>query len=331
MMANSIHVSILEKGVEYWNLWRLQNPKISPDLSGIVLSETKTYLNEIDKKYEKKDFQGIDFSNTDFSRSILRGINLNNANLENSLFYRADLRKANMQYVNLKNAKLNLTNLTLVDLTQAIFYKTLFWETIISRTNLSDAIGLEFSKHGGPSIIDHRTFKKSKKISSHFLKGIGLPDNLIQFYKHKSTNKHSYQSCFISYSSNDEIFVNKLYNALQKNGIRCWFAPENLNVGDKYRETIENAITSYDKVIIVLSKDSILSGWVEDEIEATMEKEYLNKTVVTLPISIDESYLNSNISWVKKIKRTRHVQNFDNWLNQKEFNNSVKKLLKGLH
>ena len=32
-MASEEHLAILNKGVDFWNAWRLENPKVTPDLS----------------------------------------------------------------------------------------------------------------------------------------------------------------------------------------------------------------------------------------------------------------------------------------------------------
>ena len=74
----------------------------------------------------------------------------------------------------------------------------------------------------------------------------------------------------------------------------------------------------------------MISGWVEDEIEIVMEKEYSRKKIMILPISIDSSYYNTSIPWVKKLKRTRHIGDFSDWLVQKSFNASIRKILNAL-
>ena len=51
----------------------------------------------------------------------------------------------------------------------------------------------------------------------------------------------------------------------------CWLDQENLKIGDKFREKIDEAIRIYDKLLIILSENSIGSDWVEDEVEAAFE------------------------------------------------------------
>lgn len=39
-----------------------------------------------------------------------------------------------------------------------------------------------------------------------------------------------FYSCFIGYSSIDQLFVDTLYSDLQRSGIRCWLATEDLRM-----------------------------------------------------------------------------------------------------
>ena len=59
-------------------------------------------------------------------------------------------------------------------------------------------------RHGGPSIIDHRTLRRSDKLPLTFLRGCGLPDELI---KYMSSLPKGFHSCFISYSSKNQDFA----------------------------------------------------------------------------------------------------------------------------
>ena len=44
---------------------------------------------------------------------------------------------------------------------------------------------------------------------------------------------------FISYSSSDNDFAHRLYDDLQGRDVRCWFAPEDMKIGDRTRQRIE--------------------------------------------------------------------------------------------
>ena len=82
-----------------------------------------------------------------------------------------------------------------------------------------------------------------------------------------------FYSCFISYSSKDQEFAERLHADLQAKGVRCWFAPHDLKIGDRFRQRIDEAIRVHDKLLLILSEHSIESDWVATEVEAAFEKE----------------------------------------------------------
>ena len=47
---------------------------------------------------------------------------------------------------------------------------------------------------------------------------------------------------FVSYSSRDQDFADRLYADLQVKGVRCWFAPEDLKIGDRFRQRMNMAL-----------------------------------------------------------------------------------------
>jgi hypothetical protein len=73
-------------------------------------------------------------------------------------------------------------------------------------------------------------------------------------------------SCFISYSSHDEQFASMLYEALRDRNLQVWFAPAKLRPGDKLNEAIANGISASDRLLLVLSKESMKSVWVKEEL-----------------------------------------------------------------
>lgn len=75
-----------------------------------------------------------------------------------------------------------------------------------------------------------------------------------------------FYSCFISFSSGDEDFARKLYTRMKQEGVRVWFAPEDIQLGVRINDQIEGAIQRYDKVLLILSENSMRSEWVATEI-----------------------------------------------------------------
>ena len=82
-MANKKHVARLKQGVEAWNQWRRENPKIRPNLS-----------------------------RADLRRADLRGADLFGANLSGADLSHANLSGADLDYANLRGTGLSKSGLT---------------------------------------------------------------------------------------------------------------------------------------------------------------------------------------------------------------------------
>ena len=92
------------------------------------------------------------------------------------------------------------------------------------------------------------------------------------------------KSVFISYSSKDERYIKKMTRMLEKMGITYWIAPDMIPAGSNYAKEIPSAIQNCDIFLLVLSKASQQSIWVEKEIDSAI---YYRKTIV--PFQIDDS------------------------------------------
>ena len=111
------------------------------------------------------------------------------------------------------------------------------------------------------------TFYKSQEPVPHvFLRGCGVPDIFIEYIDSLTRKPIQYYSCFISYSTKDQDFAERLYNDLQGFGVRCWFAPHEIRGGKKLSDQIDDAIRRYDKLLLILSSNSMTSEWVKTEI-----------------------------------------------------------------
>jgi hypothetical protein len=119
--------------------------------------------------------------------------------------------------------------------------------------------GLDAGKHRGPSTIDHRTLTKSGPLPLSFLRGCGLPDQFIEYLPSAFNQAIQFYSCFISYSTADHEFGERLYADLQNRGVRCWFAPHDIQGGKKVHEQIDEAIRLYDRLLLILSDNSMHS------------------------------------------------------------------------
>jgi len=71
----------------------------------------------------------------------------------------------------------------------------------------------------------------------------------------------------------------------------CWFAPNDMKIGDRIRDTIDESIRFHDKLLLVLSESSISSQWVETEVETALEHESRGKATLLFPIRLDEAVM----------------------------------------
>jgi hypothetical protein len=121
-----------------------------------------------------------------------------------------------------------------------------------------------------------------------------------------------------------------LYEDLQNNGVRCWFAPEDMKIAAPIRNSINDAIDSQEKLLLILSKSSVRSQWVEFEVEKAFEKERKKESYVLFPIRIDDEVFESNTGWANHLKNVRNIGDFKNWDDDKKYQRSFKRLLEAL-
>lgn len=307
-MAIEEHLDVLNQGVKKWNKWRKENSDMLPDLRN--------------GRFEAGNFCGANFSH----------VNFENATIEDAI-----LSNSNLSYANLSGASLNHTNLKRTYLGEAIFNKTCLNQTKFHfaylrathflGVNLSVAEGLDRAYHLQPSTIDIDTIHLSKgKIDNVFLRRAGVPDTFINYIHSLGKRPFDYHSCFISYASDDEVFVNKLYSSLQKEGVQCWLAPLALKAGDRFPQLIGDAIRHYDKLVLVLSKSSLKSDWVEQEVKLARTKEH-NGKIVICPIYLDNAYESSKKDWIISLRKRVDIENFQPG---KQYPKALEKLLEAL-
>ncbi|MCB9106873.1 MAG: toll/interleukin-1 receptor domain-containing protein [Anaerolineales bacterium] len=137
-------------------------------------------------------------------------------------------------------------------------------------------------------------------------------------------------TCFISYSSKDHAFAQRLHANLQDNGVRCWFAAEDMKIGDKIRYRIDESIRIHDKLLLILSENSCNSFWVESEVEKAFEKERQRWSNGTLPIRLDDTVMKTDQAYGGEIRRTRHIGDFSRWKDHDAYQLAFERLLRDL-
>lgn len=144
------------------------------------------------------------------------------------------------------------------------------------------------------------------------------------------TPSGEYHSCFISYASADEAFAEQLHADLIQAGVTCWFAPEDLKIGDKIRSTLDRSIQTHDKLLLILSQNSIESDWVEKEVETAFELERRQGNLLLFPIRLDDAVMDTDQAWTADIRRTRLIGDFRRWAEPAAYQKALKRLLRDL-
>jgi hypothetical protein len=272
-MADKEHLAILKQGVEVWNRWRKENPDIRPDL---------VRANLIKANLSEAHLGGVNFGRAD-----LHGANLRGADLSPAFLLEANLRGADLHGANRRGATLRAASLSWASLHEADFTEARVSLTVFGDLDLSLVKGLETVRHSGPSIIGIDTIYRSRgKIPEAFLRGCGVPDTFIAYMGSLTGKAFEYYSCFISYSTQDDAFAQRLHADLQDNGVRCWFAPEDIKAGEKLYPQIDQAIRLHDKLLLILSEHSMHSEWVMTEIRRARQAELRDGRRKLFPIRL---------------------------------------------
>jgi TIR domain len=95
------------------------------------------------------------------------------------------------------------------------------------------------------------------------------------------------------------------------------------------REGIDESIRFQDKLLLVLSKYSVPSDRVEQEVETALDRERKEKRIILFPIRLDD-VMKIDIGWPALIKNTRNIGDFRKWITPEAYKKSFDRLLRDL-
>jgi TIR domain/Pentapeptide repeats (8 copies) len=325
-MANPKHLQILMQGVAVWNAWRSENRALTPDLTGATLTEATLRGADL----TEADLIRAGLTGAALTEATLRGADLTEAGLTGATLTRATLTGATLAGATLTRAGLTGATLKGADLAWADLSEVQLYETVFGDTNLTAVRGLETCRYIGPSTLDHRTLARSGPLPLAFLRGCGLPDALIDNLPSLLNEPFQFYSCFISYASKDHAFAERLHADLQNNGVRCWFAPEDLPIGAEIRPRLDETIRVYDKLLLILSKTSVASQYVNQEVETALARERQQGTTIIFPVRIDNTVMSIEAGWPAFIRHTRNIGDFRRWRTHDVYQKAFDRLLRDL-
>ena len=335
-MPEREHIANLENGSKFWNEWR-SSYHGTVDLSYSDLSKKNCEPLKAIRQRGKNLWKSWDntpeeyYLYADFSEYSIKDVDFRGANLDGASFRDAKLLDVNFENADLKNV--------------------CFGNTIIINCNFSYAKNLSTCIHYSPSLFDNRTILKTGILPIEFLRGCGLSEweiQVYQLYKQNINNDElndilykiyelrankaiQINPLFISYSHYDHKFVDELENVLIEKGIRFWRDIHYLKSG-RLEKQIDRAIRHNPIFILVLSKNSIESDWVQHEVRIarSLEKE-LNRDVLC-PISLDNSW--KNCTWPQKLLEQiteYNIMDFSEWRDKYIFREKMNSLIDGIN
>ncbi len=78
---------------------------------------------------------------------------------------------------------------------------------------------------------------------------------------------HKYE-IFLSYSHVNEVDGRLLAKKFRENGLRCFLADQSIRAGENWELTLRDALSSSERIVILVTKESVQSSWVNVEIGA---------------------------------------------------------------
>lgn len=188
-------------------------------------------------------------------------------------------------------------------------------------------VGVEGFQKTLEALIGKHAFGRHRKLFLRFAyqKTVSEDD-----FEKISAARNKYYSCFISYSRQDSEFADKLCHDLKSKDIECWLDREKMRGGREIRPAVIDAVASQDKMVVIISKDSIQSDWVKSEINWAEQKKHQTGENVLLPIQIDDVLAKVEKTFVKDLFLSIHTEDFTNWRIPGEYKQALDKLLASL-
>lgn len=139
-----------------------------------------------------------------------------------------------------------------------------------------------------------------------------------------------YSSCFLSYSVLDQEFAVRLHADLGEVGVRSWLDARDMKTGDKVASQIDMAIQTQDKVLLILSHNSIMSSWVRKELKIALELEAKRHKIRIFPIRLDDAIF--DVSGIREFDqlKDRHIADFRQWQDRNRYQRAFSQLVRDL-
>ena len=107
--------------------------------------------------------------------------------------------------------------------------------------------------------------------------------------------KARHPQAFLSYAQEDRDVAIKIADTLRNAGLRMWFNTWELASGDSIAERIDHAAAG-DFLVVLLSRHSVASQWVQQELNAALTTELKDRAITLIPVMIEDCELPQTLS-----------------------------------
>lgn len=317
---------------------------VGANLDGAVLEKASLMFTDLSlASLKESNFYDASISISSFQEANLRGSKMRASTIDRCLFVGSDLTETDLRGATIFGGDFRPSETVRISepYSGADVNAAMFGDTCFLDLDFRQFKNLEFTKHENRSYLSFESLYKSQaEIPTDFLRGIGFPEALIEYLPSLVNSEKSIQfhSVFISYSTEDIRFVNRLFADLQNAGVRCWFAPHNIKGGEKIFDQIDRAIQFHDKLLLVLSESSMKSEWVNTEIYNAHKRELLDDRRVLFPVRLVSFEKIKN--WkafdadtgkdLARELREYFIPDFSDWGNRDSYRDALDKLLRDL-
>lgn len=90
------------------------------------------------------------------------------------------------------------------------------------------------------------------------------------------------EEIFLSHSSRDRKFADRLAETLRRHGIPVWYSRTNIIGGQKWHDEIGAALKRCDWLVVVLSPNSVNSVWVKRELLYALQQAHFQDKIVPI-------------------------------------------------
>jgi hypothetical protein len=188
---------------------------------------------------------------------------------------------------------------------QCQFNHTYFQHNHFAYSTFKSCQGLASTTHFKEGQMDFLTLFHSDSLSVDFVKNFGISEVVLQ--RIQRFDKGKYRDTFISYSTQNEGYVSNLRTILTGFGVPCFHAPSDYRINAAWyprkkqteyelRRDLYNILDACDRMILVLSNESLRSSYVKAEVERVKT----HGKIIAIQIANLDPELDAQLRWSKK-------------------------------